>query len=38
MKTTMLGLLAETPIHPGTGRGVGVWTCLWPERRPPTTR
>ncbi len=24
MKTTMLGLLAETPIHPGTGRGVGV--------------
>ena len=24
MKTTMLGLLAETPIHPGTGRSVGV--------------
>ena len=24
MKTAMLGLLAETPIHPGTGRGMGV--------------
>ncbi len=24
MNATMLGLLAETPIHPGTGRGVGV--------------
>ena len=24
MNTAMLGLLAETPIHPGTGRGVGV--------------
>lgn len=24
MKTTMLGLLAETPIHPGSGRGQGV--------------
>ena len=24
MKTTMLGLLAETPIHPGSGRGMGV--------------
>ena len=24
MKTTMLGLLAETPIHPGAGRGMGV--------------
>ena len=24
MKTTMLGLLAETQIHPGSGRGVGV--------------
>ena len=24
MKTTVLGLLAETPIHPGTGRGMGV--------------
>ena len=24
MKTAMLGLLAETPIHPGAGRGLGV--------------
>ncbi|MBN1457948.1 MAG: type III-B CRISPR module RAMP protein Cmr4 [Armatimonadetes bacterium] len=24
MKTAMLGLLAETPIHPGTGRAMGV--------------
>lgn len=24
MKTAILGLLAETPIHPGTGRGMGV--------------
>lgn len=24
MKTAMLGLLAETPIHPGTGRSMGV--------------
>lgn len=24
MKTAMLGFLAETPIHPGTGRGMGV--------------
>ena len=24
MNTAMLGLLAETPIHPGTGRGIGV--------------
>ena len=24
MKTAILGLLAETPIHPGTGRGLGV--------------
>lgn len=24
MKTAMLGLLAETPIHPGSGRGMGV--------------
>ena len=24
MKTSMLGLLAETPIHPGAGRGMGV--------------
>ena len=24
MRTAMLGLLAETPIHPGTGRGMGV--------------
>ena len=24
MKTTMLGLLAETAIHPGSGRGMGV--------------
>ena len=24
MKTAMLGLLAETPIHPGAGRGMGV--------------
>ena len=24
MKTAMLGLLAETPIHAGTGRGMGV--------------
>lgn len=24
MKTTMLGLLAETPIHPGAGRSLGV--------------
>lgn len=24
MNTTMLGLLAETPIHPGSGRSVGV--------------
>ena len=24
MKTIMLGLLAETPIHPGSGRGMGV--------------
>lgn len=24
MKTAMLGLLAETPVHPGTGRGMGV--------------
>ena len=24
MKTAMIGLLAETPIHPGAGRGVGV--------------
>ncbi len=24
MKTAMLGLLAETPIHPGTGRSIGV--------------
>ena len=24
MKTAMLGFLAETPIHPGAGRGVGV--------------
>lgn len=24
MKSAMLGLLAETPIHPGTGRGLGV--------------
>ena len=24
MKTSMLGLLAETPIHPGSGRGMGV--------------
>ena len=24
MKTAMLGLLAETSVHPGSGRGVGV--------------
>ena len=24
MRTVMLGLLAETPIHPGAGRGMGV--------------
>ncbi len=24
MRTAMLGLLAETPIHPGSGRGMGV--------------
>ncbi len=24
MNTAMLGLLAETPVHPGTGRGTGV--------------
>ncbi len=24
MKTAMIGLLAETPVHPGTGRGMGV--------------
>lgn len=24
MKTAMLGFLAETPVHPGTGRGMGV--------------
>lgn len=24
MRTAMLGLLAETPIHPGAGRGIGV--------------
>ena len=24
MKTAMLGFLAETPIHPGSGRGLGV--------------
>ena len=24
MKTAMLGLLAESPVHPGTGRGKGV--------------
>lgn len=24
MKTVMLGFLAETPVHPGTGRGMGV--------------
>ena len=24
MKTAILGLLAETPIHPGAGRGIGV--------------
>ena len=24
MKAAMLGLLAETPIHPGAGRGMGV--------------
>ena len=24
MKTAILGLLAETPIHPGSGRGMGV--------------
>ena len=24
MKTALLGLLAETPIHPGAGRGMGV--------------
>ena len=24
MNTAMLGLLAETPIHPGAGRGIGV--------------
>ena len=24
MKTAILGLLAETPIHPGAGRGMGV--------------
>lgn len=24
MKTAMLGLLAETPVHPGSGRGMGV--------------
>ena len=24
MRTAMLGLLAETPIHPGAGRGMGV--------------
>ena len=24
MKTAMLGFLAETPIHPGAGRGIGV--------------
>ena len=24
MKSAMLGLLAETPIHPGAGRGMGV--------------
>lgn len=24
MKTSVLGLLAETPIHPGSGRGLGV--------------
>ena len=24
MNTSVLGLLAETPIHPGTGRGLGV--------------
>ena len=24
MRTAMLGLLAETPVHPGAGRGMGV--------------
>ena len=24
MNTAMLGLLAETPVHPGAGRGMGV--------------
>ena len=24
MNAAMLGLLAETPIHPGAGRGMGV--------------
>ncbi len=24
MRTAVLGLLAETPVHPGTGRGLGV--------------
>ncbi len=24
MKTAMLGLLAETPVHPGSGRGMGI--------------
>ncbi len=24
MRTAILGLLAESPIHPGSGRGVGV--------------
>ena len=24
MKPATLGLLAETPIHPGAGRGMGV--------------
>ena len=32
MKIFMLSLLAETPIHPGAGRGMGLWTCRWRAR------
>ena len=31
MNVAMLGLLAETSIHPGAGtRHGGSWTCRWP--------
>ena len=39
MNTAMLGLLAETSIHPGSGRSMGVVDLpVGPVRRPRTIR